>query len=1316
MTSFAGWKFWVDVGGTFTDGYCLSPSGEERTAKVLSSSTHKLSWPTAGIDPSAQSVQITSLQGCGKQFWTGYQLSIIDANGRILEQYPVTDYEEQHGILRWSSPLSSNTLHHAFAMEIVSPEPAPIFLIRYVLRANLQTQLNGIDLSLGTTRGTNALLTRNGARVGLLVSQGFRDLLLIGEQERPRLFDLEISKPQPLYAAVAEARERVLDDGTVDCGLDQDAVRSQLKTWRDQGIQSVAICLIHGYRYPAHELAIAAVAREVGFSEISCSHQVAPVIKLVARCETTVLDAYLNAVIRDYAAQIETSLGENSRLLLMTSSGGLVPRDRFTGKDCVLSGPAGGVVGFARAAEAAGFQRAIGFDMGGTSTDVARFDGQFEREFETKKAGIRILTPVMAIETVAAGGGSICEFDGRRLTVGPASATADPGPACYGRGGPLAITDLNFFLGRLAPDQFPFPLHRQPVQERLLAIRQQVAAATGREFTDVELAHGFLEIANQQMALAMRTVSVAKGYDPREYVMVAFGGAGPQHALAVAELLQIRQVLIHPLASILSAYGIRRADRSAHAVRSLLLRLADSPDLAVKLAKEEIHGEIESALRPWCASGDRIELKYSVDLRFVGTEPTLNVPLNESDFGVSDFHQLHQQWYGYVPDLAIELVNVRGEAHIVEQAATNVPAMNATASHTSDNTRLQLDQGNPPPSALSSATQSSATQSSATQGAADQASGQSLTQAMALHGELRNVSVYHWQHCCVGQVIDGPALISDRLTTIVVEPAWSARLLPGRQWLMTYNPLTRPISLDRHTGSSEIDPILLEVFNHQFVSIARQMGVTLQRTAISVNIKDRLDFSCALFTGAGDLVVNAPHIPVHLGAMSETVRAVIRNNPLVERGDVFVTNDPFQGGSHLPDVTVVTPVFDGPGRRVEFWVANRGHHAEIGGRTPGSMPPDAICLADEGVLLGNLKVVARGIPQFAELTELLSTGLWPSRCVGDNLADIRAQIAANQTGLLALQRLVESYSSDVVHRYMYGLLDLAETQVREAIAALPAGKQSFVDRMDNGLQIQIAIEKLGSDLIVDFTGTSPVASDNLNANRAICLAAIMYCLRCLIQSDVPLNQGIVRPLQLRLPECFLNPKPGKSAAESPAMVGGNVETSQRVVDVFLAALGRAAASQGTMNNWLMGDSSFGYYETVGGGAGATPFAAGAEAVHTHMTNTRLTDPEVLEHKYPCILRNLAIRMGSGGHGKHSGGNGMIREVEFRRKLTVSLLTSRRSLPPFGLAGGESGQCGKNLWYRMASERWETLPSRIALDVERGDRLRLETPGGGGWGN
>lgn len=1291
------WQFWIDVGGTFTDCLALDPDGQTHHNKVLSSGLVK-----GRFGPnSARQNRVRIEPGYGPNFWVDATLRLLDARGQESSRSRVSRYDTETGDLEFQTLLPKElakdgrstpaleTATGSLAYELDHSVPAPILAIRKILQCGPSVAIPQCSVHLGTTRGTNALLTRSGAATALVTTKGFKDLLRIGDQARPHLFELAIRKSPELFETAIEIDERILADGTIERQPTVDRVRAQLSDLKKNGIESVAICLMHGFRFPQHEQMVGQIACEFGFQDVRLSSSVAPLIKFLSRGETTVLDAYLNPVLGNYLAEIQQQLSPGSQLQLMTSAGGLVDPDRFSGKDAVLSGPAGGIVGAARVAEQAGFQRVISFDMGGTSSDVGRYDGAIELEFETRKSDVRIMTPIVSIETVAAGGGSVCAFDGSKLVVGPQSATSDPGPACYGRGGPLTVTDVNLFLGRIVNDRFPFPLDESAVTARIQEICRTMSEA-GFPMTPHELAIGFLAIANQNMASAIRSVSVARGYDPQEHVLVAFGGAGPQHCCAVAEAIGIERILDHHQGSILSAVGIRLADQTANHARSLMRKLDAQTLKQAQRMWEEMEAEVREQL-----GNSNLDIRRALDLRYEGTEASQTIQQDpDRDFETS-FSDLHHQLFGFNSDRPLECVAVRIEGRLIGNRLSQTPRAEVKRKRVGNRQR-QMWQPSP-------------------------------------NGPLScSTDFFDRDELAPGDQIDGPAIIAGELSTTIVDPGWQACVMADGQILLEHRVAKEDKYAiprkDRVDAAAGPDPVRLEIFNNHFSAIARQMGISLQRTSISVNVKERLDFSCAVFTGTGDLVVNAPHIPVHLGAMSETVRAIIRLNrddrsvSTVNAGDVFVTNDPFAGGSHLPDVTVVTPVHDTDNGKLVFWVASRSHHSEIGGISPGSMPSGATNLAEEGVLIRNFKIIEgkNGKERFGQLQDLLTALPYPSRSPHENLADIRAQIAANRSGQRDLLSLVQQYSAKTVLAYMAHIQTAAEEKVRAAIQRMNNGTYAFQDSMDNGAIICVTVEILDDQLKIDFAGTSPVQKGNLNANPAIVASAVIYVMRCLIDEDIPLNEGVMNPVTILLPECFLNPASFEDPALCPAVVGGNVETSQRIVDVILGALndsvpmqGLAAASQGTMNNWLMGDASFGYYETLGGGAGATYRHEGADAVHTHMTNTRLTDPEILETRYPVILRELAIRQHSGGSGSNRGGNGMLREVEFRQPMTVSLLTSRRTKRPYGILGGKPGAAGKNVLLRDHSDH--ILPGSCEIEVQTGDRLRIETPGGGGWG-
>lgn len=1160
-------------------------------------------------------------------------------------------------------------------VKVLSSDRAPLVAIRRVLGLADDAPIPPCRVRVGTTLATNALLERHGARTALAITAGFGDALAIGTQARPEIFDVRILRPAPLYAHAVEIDERLGADGTVLKAPDPDAVRAALAAARDAGCTSLAVVGLHGHRHPAHEALVADVARETGFDWVSCSHEVAPALGLTGRGDTTCVDAYLAPLIRDYVAALRAEL-PGSALHLMQSSGGVTDARAFRGHHLILSGPAGGVVAAAHVAGLAGFGRAIGFDMGGTSTDVARFDGRFERVYETVTAGVRVRAPMLAIHTVAAGGGSLCRYDGFRFTVGPESAGADPGPLCYGLKDPdgvrkateLTVTDLNLCLGRLPPDRFPFPLDAESVRGRLEAVAAEVAGR-GTPMTPEQVAEGFLAIADANMAQAIQAISVARGVDPRAYPLVVFGGAGGQHACAVARALGVRTVLLHPLGGVLSALGLGIAATTWEGDAPLARALDDpATPAALAAAFARLEAEGRAALEAQGYAGDRITVTRRLDLRYGGAETALTVAETEDGDWRAAFTALHAARFGHTrPDAAVEAVQARLEV----AGAMAPPAL-------------------PRP-----------------EGKVDAVPLRTATVRFAGR-DVPDVPVLAREDLGPGAAFSGPALVLEATGTVVVAPGFSARV-DGHGILVLSDagaaPAARPLT--------EADPVHLEIFGNRFMSIAERMGEVLRVSAVSTNIKERLDFSCAVFDREGGLVANAPHIPVHLGAMGESVRAVRDAHPDLRDGDVFVTNDPEAGGSHLPDITVVTPVFIGGVLR--FFTASRGHHADVGGTTPGSMPPFSTCIEEEGIVL-RAEVLARG-GRFLEdgLRARLAEGPWPARNPDDNVADLKAQAAANHQGARLLGEMAAQHGLETVTAYMGHVQENARAQVAAAIGRLPDGEHTFADRMDDGTRVQVTLTVAGERMRIDFTGTGPRSPGNLNAPPAVVKAAVIYVLRTLVAERIPLNAGCLGPVEIVVPEgSILNPGPGAAVA------AGNVETSQRVVDVLLAAVGRCAASQGTMNNLTFGDGRFGYYETIAGGAGAGGPWQGADGfdgtsgVHTHMTNTRITDPEVLETRYPVRLVRFGFRTGSGGTGRWKGGDGLVRHLRFLAPLRVSLLCERRVVAPFGLAGGAPGRPGRTLLLRPGRAP-EPLPGKCTVDVAAGDDLVIETPGGGGFG-
>ncbi len=1123
-------------------------------------------------------------------------------------------------------------------------------------------------VKMGTTVATNALLERNGEPTLLLITQGFADALRIGTQNRPDLFARAIRLPDMLYHRVAEAPERVLADGEVLIPLDHDAVRGALQDAYDQGFRSVAIVFMHGWRYPAHEQAAAELARQVGFAQVSASHAVSPLMKLVPRGDTTVVDAYVSPILRRYVDKVAARLG-GTRLMFMQSSGGLTDASAFQGKDSLLSGPAGGVVGAARTAAMAGFDKIIGFDMGGTSTDVCHFDGSYERAFETMVAGVRVRAPMMRIHTVAAGGGSVLHYDGQRFRVGPDSAGANPGPACYRRGGPLAVTDCNVMLGKIQPKFFPSlfgpdaaqPLDAGTVRRQFSALAQRIGDGRSAE----QVADGFLTIAVENMANAIKQVSVQRGYDVTRYALCCFGGAGGQHACLVADALGMETVFLHPMAGVLSAYGMGLADQrvmrqraiEAPLTETLIWDLYDIADELVADGRAELARQGVPALD--CVGLPRLHLRYQ------GSDSALVVDLVEWDGVLAAFEAAHRQRYGFV---------MPGRALIVEAVEAEVVG----AGPARDDQPLSLRRDGP----LSPIDEI----------------------RFYSQGAFHQAQVFDRAALVPDDRLAGPAIIIEQTGTIVVEPGWQAEMNAKGHLILT-RAVARPARIAIGTS---VDPVMLEVFNNLFMSIAEQMGAVLANTAHSVNIKERLDFSCALFDRDGGLIANAPHVPVHLGSMGESVRAVMRaHGGQMRPGDSFVLNAPYNGGTHLPDVTVITPVFQGD--EVLFYVGSRGHHADIGGITPGSMPPDSRRVEEEGVLLDNIPLVRQGSFLEQDIWARLTAGDWPARNPAQNIADLQAQLAANEKGAQELHKLVSCYGSETVLAYMAHVQSNAEECVRRVIADLQGG--CFQVEMDDESRIAVAVtvDKANRSAVIDFTGTSALRPGNVNAPLAVTKAAVLYVFRTLVDQPIPLNEGCMRPLTLIIPEgSMLRP------VYPAAVVAGNVETSQAVVDALYGALGVMAASQGTMNNLTFGDQSRQYYETICGGAGAGPGYPGASAVQTHMTNSRLTDPEVLEWRFPVMVSGFSIRHGSGGAGQWSGGDGVVRCLAFLEPMTAAILSNRRAIAPFGMAGGSPGLPGVNRVLR-ADGRTEDLPGTARIEMEPGDVLVIETPGGGGYG-
>ena len=1190
------------------------------------------------------------------QFWVDRGGTFTDIVGRTPQ-----------GELKTHKLLSENPERY---------EDAAVQGIREILKLPVGTPIPKATIEavkMGTTVATNALLERKGDRTLLLITQGLGDLLRIGYQNRPKLFELNIILPELLYEQALEVTERIASDGEVLTPLDEVQVLQSLKTAFQDGFRSVAVAFMHGYKFHDHELRVGQLARQVGFDQVSLSHQASPLVKLVSRGDTAVVDAYLSPLLRRYVKQVQQALGDENKLMFMQSNGGLTDAKLFQGKDAILSGPAGGVVGMTKTANQIGYDKLIGFDMGGTSTDVCHFAGDYERSFETEVAGVRMRAPMMNIHTVAAGGGSILGFRDGRLQVGPESAGANPGPASYRRGGPLTVTDCNVLLGKLQPDQFPnvfgpdgdAPLDAKIVRQKFLTLAREVAAKTDDpEMPPEQLAQGFLRIAVENMSNAIKKISVQRGYDVTRYTMNCFGGAGGQHACLVADVLGIETVFIHPFAGVLSAFGMGLAD--VRAIKEHQFEQDVSHIAAAEAVLADLDHQTRAQVHEQGIPDAQISLVHSAHIRTDGSHQSLPVAYGSEAEMRAGFDAAHQQRFGFIPSyqrliielLTSEAVGATGEAAQVGDQVTQIDTEMRPVTMYSD-------------------------------------------------GAWKDVPLINRLSMRHGDTVNGPAILFEPTGTNIVEHGWQAEVVSGANLI-----LRRIVPLARENAiGTRVDPVMLEVFNNLFMSIAEQMGATLENTAYSVNIKERLDFSCALFTPQGDLVANAPHVPVHLGSMSESVRKILKQNQgRIRSGDVFMMNNPFNGGTHLPDVTVITPVFDADGGQIIFVVASRGHHADIGGKTPGSAPPDSRHIDEEGVLIENFLLVKQGQLQADKTRALLASGPYPCRNSDQNMADLSAQIAANATGAAELSKVVAQYSLDVVHAYMKHVQDNAEESVRRVIAVLK--DSHFTYPLDSGAQIkvQISVDKKARSALIDFTGTSPQDPLNYNAPLAVCRAVVLYVFRTLVGSDIPMNEGCMKPIELLVSKgSMIHP------TYPAAVISGNTEVSQAVADTLFGALGVLAGSQGTMNNFVYGNETYQNYETICGGTGAGDGFNGASAVHSHMTNTRMTDPEVLENRFPVRLEEFSIRKGSGGQGAFGGGDGIVRKLRFLTEMTATVLTSHRKTAPFGAAGGAAGKRGENAVIRTDGTR-VPLGGNAQVTMGVGDIFVLKSPGGGGFGD
>ncbi|MEA5471515.1 hydantoinase B/oxoprolinase family protein [Spirulina sp. 06S082] len=1184
------------------------------------------------------------------------------------------------------SPDRQITIHKLLSENPEHYQDAVIQGIRDVLGLAKHSPLPSEEIAvikIGTTVATNALLERKGDRVVLAITKGFRDALKIGYQNRPHIFAREIILPEILYEQVIEVEERYTARGEELTPLNIPQVRQDLQVAYDQGIRSCAVVLMHAYRYPQHEIKIAEIAKEIGFSQISVSHQVSNLIKLVSRGDTTVVDAYLSPILRRYVEQISNHFSNNKsspQLMFMQSNGGLTDASVFQGKDSILSGPAGGIVGAVKTCQIAGFKKIIGFDMGGTSTDVTHYAGEYERTLETEIAGVRLRTPMMSIHTIAAGGGSILQFDGARYRVGPESAGANPGPISYGKGGPLTVTDCNIMLGKLQPEFFPkvfgenadLPLNAEIVREQFTQLTQEI----GDERTPEQVATGFLEIAIEKMANAIKKISLQRGYDVSEYTLCCFGGAAGQHACLIADRLGIKQIFIHPYAGVLSAYGIGLAEIRILREKSIeaTLELPLISELEHHLAKLIAQSQEElKAQNP--EQIEDVEIQKKIYLKYEGTDSCLTVQFGDIASMRQEFVTLHQQRYGFI---------MEGKNLIVETISIELICPTYTPEESIAVRRKNL------PSKLAGIAPT------------------------YMSNDWYYTPVFKRETLQPGDIIPSPALIIEATGTNVLEFGWQAEISDRKSLILTKEKATdnsQQATVNIQALGSKPDSVLLEIFNNLFRSIAEQMGTTLQNTSYSVNIKERLDFSCAIFDSEGDLIANAPHIPVHLGSMSESIRSLIDAKLyIIKRGDIYLSNNPYNGGTHLPDLTVITPVFSSSSAHPLFYVASRGHHADIGGITPGSMPPKSRTIAEEGILIDNFLLVEISEFRERELSAILTSGQYPVRNLAQNIADLQAQIAANTKGMQELEQMIQYYGSITVCNYMIHVKNNANESVQKVVSVLQDGH--FTCELDTGekIQVNISINHQNRSAKIDFTGTSPQLNTNFNAPLAVCKAAVLYVFRSLVDDDIPLNAGCLKPLEIIIPEgCLLNPQ------YPAAVVAGNVETSQLIVDCLYGALGAIAGSQGTMNNFTFGNEKYQYYETICGGSGAGKTFHGTDAVQTNMTNSRLTDPEVLEWRFPVLLESFSIRPNSGGKGRYTGGNGVIRRVRFLESMTAGILSGRRIVSPLGLEGGNAGATGHN-WVERKDGTVEELEGTAVVEMQPSDVFIIVTPGGGGYGH
>ncbi len=1245
------WQIWIDTGGTFTDCMALPPEGELHRLKILSSSVLRGKIVKAVTD---HALQVEMIWPVAKDIFKGFDFHVVG----MTFSAKIERIDLAKNIIYLQHPVKKRLSNLAF--EITSYEEVPVLAARLLTSTPWGEKFPPINMKLGSTRGTNAILERKGAKTAFLVTKGFKDLLLIGNQQRPDLFALHIIKHKPLYDFVLEVNERIETDGGILHEIKTSQFGTIISTLKKKKVTSVAVALLNSYKNPTHEIALKRALQSAGIQYVSVSHELSSQIKILSRAETTVANAYLDPIIHSYVAGIQKGL-TGANLSVMTSAGSLVRSDSFYPKDSLLSGPAGGVVGAATQAARSGIKKIIAFDMGGTSTDVSLYNGRFDYRFESHVGNFKILSPSLAIETIASGGGSICDFDGHRLTVGPHSAGASPGPACYGANGPLTITDVNVLLGRLDPENFAIPIMKEKSQIALDLLLKKIIKLTGRSTKSAIVLESLIQIANEKMADAIKKISIQQGHDPHEFTLLSFGGAGGQHACALASMLGMKDVLAPYDAGLLSAYGIGHASIEKFAEKLVLKKWKQFSSEFEKVLQQLFLSAQSRLITEGHPEIQIIWKKSLLFLRFAGQDSSLEIDYRMGDDVLKSFREKYISIFGHWIDREVEVESMKVIAS-VEPSPEQIPEKKIKPSYPKAEKKQWIISG----------------------------------------GKRLKGRVYRWEALKPGAVVEGPALIISGNSTTFVENHWTWSL----DKVNNAHLVQKKISQNQTTHSPEAR---LELFTNRFTALAQDMGALLQRTSFSVNVKERLDFSCAVLDMEGYLVVNAPHIPVHLGSMGVCVREVSKAIAMRE-GDVIVTNHPAFGGSHLPDVTLIKPVYYK--KKLIGYVANRAHHAEIGGKKPGSMPADATTLQEEGVIIRPMYLVMEGIPQWDSMSKILSAPPYPTRALEENLADLNGALAAVNLGAQGLQELCRLHGEKDVVNHMHALRKYAALLLTEKIKSLQQNSFKATEHLDDGSVLQVKITRKGAHLKIDFTGSAATHPGNLNATKAIVQSVVLYVLRLWVDQPLPMNEGLMEPVDLILPTGLLNPDFDKE--KLPAVVGGNTEVSQRLTDTLLKAFGLAACSQGTMNNILFGNEKFGYYETICGGTGAVHGFPGTHAVHQHMTNTRITDPEMLEFRYPVRLERFEIRKGSGGKGQWKGGDGIEREIFFKENLEINLLTQHRKEKPYGMQGGGPGKTGEQFLIRSNGKK-EKLRGMDSARVQSGERLVIKTPGGGAWG-